>query len=191
MECRSPPRLFVSPSHPGQQMAHLSHLGLADAPPRGKYSAPRANHAAANLEVASPFVRLYPLLGCPGVGQTNTCTLRRRRQKPPQQPLPLSPSCPWSPNAAGVAHTMLLSDTNATKPEGGNPISPGPAELAGEAIFASHKSKKAAASCPSPFRGPAARTGCSGKRRSERNRSPRPTYYENHAAPASRLAVCL
>lgn len=42
-------------------MAHLSHMGLADAPPRGEYSAPRANHAAANLGVASSFARLYPL----------------------------------------------------------------------------------------------------------------------------------
>jgi hypothetical protein len=71
-------------------------------------------------------------------------------KSPPQRPLPLSPSCPWSPNAAGVAHTMLLSDTNATKPEGGNPISPGPAELAGEAIFAPHKSKASNSQLPLP-----------------------------------------
>lgn len=205
-ECRSPPRLLlVSPSHPGQQMAHLSHMGLADAPPRGEYSAPRANHAAANLGVASSFARLYPL------SRTDALELGKRThahsgaaaaaKTPPSSttyPSPCPPSCPcWSPNAAGVAHTMLLlllSDMNASKPEGGHPISPGLAELAGrqKLFFASHKRKSKQQQLPSPsVVRPPTPAAAGNSNRSAIGPPRRPTFYENHAAPASRLAACL
>lgn len=151
LECRSPPRPFVSPSHPGQQMAHLSRLGLADAPPGGdtQRQGPTMQQQP-NLEVASSFARLYPL--SPRMLWSRANEHMHTQAPPPPKapspttyPSPLSPSCPcWSPKRplAWLIRCCCCCLTRTQQSPRGPSNLAGPGrELAGEPIFASHKSK--------------------------------------------------
>lgn len=70
---------------------------------------------------------------------------------------------------------LLLSDTNATKPEGAIQSRRARPRAGWRTHFClSQKQKQATAGTPPPVRGPATHAGCSGKQRSERNRPPPP-----------------